>query len=154
MRTPNRRPASRDRDDDWALPASRAAIEPYVRLAAAIIANAMKDLRERDTIRALDALLWLMGDGLLFLRCLDGFEGIDPVGLLEVISKGERMERQNKGLVAEVFSGELAAMTPRELAIFRKLLEARLPEFVQELAAEVRESQPAERDPLPESTFA
>lgn len=139
---------------DGALPASRASQEPYVRLAAAVIANAMKDLRERDPVRALDALLWLMGDGLLFLRCLDGFEGIDPVGLLEAITKGERMNRQNKGLVVEVFRGELAAMTPRELARFRVLLETRLPEFVQELAAEVRESQPAERDQLPESTFA
>ena len=46
--------------------------DPGKRLAAAIVIQAVRDLRSKDTIAALDALLWIIeGDAEIYLTALD-----------------------------------------------------------------------------------
>lgn len=66
---------------------SPAMLDSHLRLAAAIIAAAVRDLRGLDQVRALDALLWLASDGLLYLQAL-GFDQVNSFDLLEAIANG------------------------------------------------------------------
>lgn len=69
------------------LEASKGLKDPYLRLAAAIFIAAIRDLKKRDPVVFLDALVWLVfGDGLLWLRLLD-FE-LDSQDLLKAIGRG------------------------------------------------------------------
>lgn len=55
---------------------------PHVRLVAAIVLQATRDLEKADPIRALDSLLWLLDDGSIMLEIL-GLEVSDN-RLLEI----------------------------------------------------------------------
>lgn len=56
---------------DVTLEASPIMLDPHLGLGAAVVANAVRDLRKRDPVASLDALIWLLfGDGPLWLEIL------------------------------------------------------------------------------------
>lgn len=58
-----------DRELKAHIPASLAAQDGYLRLAAAVVAAAFEDLSDPDDEKSLDALLWLGGDESAALYC-------------------------------------------------------------------------------------
>lgn len=46
-------------------------LDPYARLAAGVLVQAIQDLEKRDPIKSLDAFCWLVDDGLILLQVLE-----------------------------------------------------------------------------------
>ena len=64
----------------------------WVRLMAGIFAEAVRDARSKDPLRALDAVFWLLGpDAKLYLDAIGGMDDLDPVNL--VVSGRARSNR-------------------------------------------------------------
>lgn len=70
------------------LEASPATKDPILRLGAAIVENAVHDLGSPNLLRALDALLWLSTEGILWLRAIGGFDQVSSEDIFEAIGNG------------------------------------------------------------------
>lgn len=76
--------------------ASIAVLDGYMQLAAGVVAKATKDLRKRDPLASLDALIWLTEDGPVWLEAL-GME-LTPEQVLHaaVFRSDRRWKRREK----------------------------------------------------------
>lgn len=70
---------------------SEATLNPWVHLATAIVVQAVRDLAGQDTIKKVDALLWLAADPLAEICCDAAGFPAKPVQLLRSANR-ERLE--------------------------------------------------------------
>jgi len=75
--------------------ASQIFLDPHKRLGAAVCLQAVKDFQDNNIIKALDALLFWLDDGPVWLDAL-GFEGDGPVEVLVKIAGGRYETRKIK----------------------------------------------------------
>lgn len=59
------------------------------RLAAAVVLQALADLRSRDTLRALDASIWLLGDDVSVFLEAAGLD-VDQIQIVQALAGGGR----------------------------------------------------------------
>ena len=87
----------------WGLPpgkdASAITLYPYLRLGAAVVVKAVKDLQDQDILRSVDALDWWLSDAPFWLRCL-GFEDDLDLIFSAILEDGYGKQRKFIGLTS------------------------------------------------------